>query len=319
VNRPRFDPDSVFLVENSGRLVASLVMTYGDMSMNGNSVPVAMIDDVSTHPDHRKRGFAAMLVQRAVDRAKDRGCRLVHLTAGTSGTAFRIYHRVGFRTVTTCDVMFSVLRGREGTAIAGPVFSLPIMTAHEILRMRARKSGDSTVRLEKILEEDAGVRILATHQKMSQRNGLLIVGHDYGRWLIGPRPLGNIALFVIKRLGDEIGAMTVSSVHTLFHGRPAKIASTMSPLIPEELRNVATVAAALKRAGQFSAARLDCVAATLLTDSRDAVTKKACQRAGFLRVGSTASMAHPLGEPSRIGELRKRLWAQPLETAKSAP
>jgi len=318
-NRPRFDPDSVFLVEDSGRLVAALVMTYGDMSVNGDSMPVAMIDDVSTHPDHRKRGLAAMLVQRAVDRAKDRGCRLVHLTTGTSGTAFRIYHRAGFRTVTTCDVMFSVLHGREGAGIAGPVLSLPIMAAHLILNMRARKGGDNTVRLDQVVEEDASVQFLATHQKLSQRNGLLVVGRDYGRWLIGPRPLGNTALFAIKRLGDELGAMTVSSLHTVFHGRPAKIASTMNPLIRGEWRNVDTVAAALKRAGQFSAVRLGCAAATLLTDSRDTVAKKASQQAGFLRVGSTASMVHPLGEPSRIGELRKRLWAQPLETAKSAP
>ncbi len=319
VNRPRFDPDSVFLAEDSGRLVASLVMTYGDMSVNGDSMPVAMIDDVSTHPDHRKRGLASMLVQRAVDRAKDKGCRLVHLTAATSGTAFKIYHRAGFRTVTTCDVMFSVLHGREGAGIAGPALSLPIMAAHVILSTRAKKSGDSKVKLEKIVEEDAGVRLLATHQRLSGRNGLLIVGQDYGRWLIGPRPLGNTVLFAMKRLGDEIGAMTVSSVYTLFHGRPAKIASTMSPLIRGELRTVETVAAALKRAGQFSAVRLGCAAATLLTDSRDTITKKACQRAGFLRVGSTASMVHPLGQPSRTGELRKRLWAQTLETAKSAP
>ncbi|RDE11227.1 MAG: hypothetical protein C4K49_12200 [Candidatus Thorarchaeota archaeon] len=319
VSRPRFDPDSVFLAEDSGRLVASLVMTYGDMSVNGDSMPVAMIDDVSTHPDHRRRGFAAMLVQRAIDRAKDRGCRLVHLTAGTSGTGFRIYHRAGFRTVTTCDVMFSVLGGRESAGIVGPVLSLPMIAAHAILSMKARKSVDYGLRLEEMVEEDAGVRLLATYQKLSHRNGLLLAGQNYGRWLIGSRPLGKTSLFAIRLLGDIIGAMTVSSVHTLFHGRPAKIASIMSPLMPEELRTVDPVAAALKRAGRFSAARLDCVAATLLTDSRDTITKKACQRVGFLRVGSTASMVHPLGEPGRIGELRKGLWAQPLETAKSAP
>lgn len=52
---------------------------------------------IATHPDARRRGIGAGLLERAVERARARGCRVVNLeVASRNADATRLYARAGF-------------------------------------------------------------------------------------------------------------------------------------------------------------------------------------------------------------------------------
>ena len=91
VRRPNFDPKSVLIAEEDGKAVASVVVTYANIMIDGTPRHFAMIDDVATLPDFRRRGHASALVERAIEIAAENGCYAVHLVADPKGSAIRIY------------------------------------------------------------------------------------------------------------------------------------------------------------------------------------------------------------------------------------
>ena len=58
------------------------------------------VQDVMTHPAHRRQGVAAMLLGSVIDRAQRWGCRRVYLTsAPDNAAAAATWRRLGFRNV----------------------------------------------------------------------------------------------------------------------------------------------------------------------------------------------------------------------------
>ena len=58
---------------------------------------VLYIDDLVTHPDHRKKGFSHLLLDYICNEAKHHDCDAVHLDSGPSRfDAHKLYHRYGF-------------------------------------------------------------------------------------------------------------------------------------------------------------------------------------------------------------------------------
>ena len=57
------------------------------------------LEDVFVRADARRKGLATALVQRAIDRARERGCRRIELdTNETNAAALALYERMGFST-----------------------------------------------------------------------------------------------------------------------------------------------------------------------------------------------------------------------------
>lgn len=316
---PDFDPNSVFLLEESGRIVSSIVMTYVKMSVNGIPRQVALIGDVSTHPGYRGQGYATKLMKQAIELALKRGCWAIHLTADPEGNAIRIYHGLGFRTFAKPIIMVSTLRREDGLSPLGLVPTIPILLIDSFLSLRSTRRFSGNARMRLVNDEQARPFLLARHQTHEQRNGCLMMGEDYARWFCSHRPEGGVSVFEVESSSETAGIVTVSSIRTTLWGKSISMAAISNPLIPEDRRDPVTLTEALSKVREFAANRLGCMAASIAIDSRDTVTIKACQKARFFRTVSLASMIHPLGDAGKIHEIRKGFWSQPLEAAKPVP
>jgi GNAT superfamily N-acetyltransferase len=59
--------------------------------------PYGLIENVVTHPDHRRRGFGTAVLRRALELAWERGCYKVMLLTGSRNEAtLRFYEKAGF-------------------------------------------------------------------------------------------------------------------------------------------------------------------------------------------------------------------------------
>jgi GNAT superfamily N-acetyltransferase len=317
--RPDFDPESIFIVEDSGRIISSIVMTYATMSVNGSPKLVALVGDVSTHLSYRRQGHATNLMKRAIERAEKRGCWAIHLTANPYGKAIRIYNSLGFRTFVRPIYMVSPLRKENGTSEAGLVLSIPIFFMDSILSMRSIRHVRGNIKLRVVCDAAAQVSLLGRNEIQGPRNGGLMMGEEYWKWFSSPRPEGAIGVFEVANSRQRAGVVTMSSIRTMVWGKTMHMASISNPLIAEDKRDSLTLGEVLLNLREFAANQLDCAAASILVDPRDTVTLEACRRARFFRGGSLASMIHPLGDIEKIREIREGYWNQPLEAAKPVP
>jgi ribosomal protein S18 acetylase RimI-like enzyme len=91
------DPNNELIVATAGeRVVATLQITYTP-SLSHQGSWRATLESVRTVSDLRGQGIGAQLVAYAVERAKQRGCRMVQLSTDKSRVdAQRFYQRLGF-------------------------------------------------------------------------------------------------------------------------------------------------------------------------------------------------------------------------------
>ena len=84
--------DLAFVVEEAGEVVAAAAgYTWGG---------ICEVRTLWVHPDHRRSGMGSALMARAIDEARERGCRLMFLTT-YDFQAPGFYARLGFETVAT--------------------------------------------------------------------------------------------------------------------------------------------------------------------------------------------------------------------------
>lgn len=316
---PGFDPHSVFLVQESGRIISALVMTYVEMLVNGLPKLVAIIGDVSTHPAHRHQGHATNLMTQAIELAKKRGCWAMHLTANPHGGAIRIYRALGFRTLVKPVTMVSPLRKENGTTAVGFLPSIPILFIDSILSIRSIRHFTGSTKLRVIEGADIRPSLFAQHETQKQRNGCLMMGEEYCRWFCSQRPEGSVGVFEVTSPSQTVGIATISSIMAMMWRRPVRLANISNLVITEDGRDTETIAEILMKLRKAAADHFDCVAATIYVDPRDTVTFRACQRARFFRAGESAAMIHPLGDMGKLHELSKGYWSQPLEAVKPVP
>jgi predicted GNAT family acetyltransferase len=72
---------------------------------------VGYLDGVVTNAKDRRRGVATSTVAAAIRSSLGSGDEVVHLLADASGTARRLYERLGFRTVATVEAFTRPLAG----------------------------------------------------------------------------------------------------------------------------------------------------------------------------------------------------------------
>ncbi|HEX8990887.1 MAG TPA: GNAT family N-acetyltransferase [Anaerolineales bacterium] len=87
-------PLSGFVWEENGRVVGNVSLVYQTYA----SRKIAMIANVATHPDFRRRGIGRTLTEGAMNHARRKGAKELWLhVRDDNPTAIRIYQELGFR------------------------------------------------------------------------------------------------------------------------------------------------------------------------------------------------------------------------------
>ncbi len=85
--------------ELDGAPVASVTAVVVE-NLTHNTRPYALIENVVTHRDHRGKGVAFALMERAAQIAKEAGCyKIMLLTGSKLDSTLRFYERCGFNSV----------------------------------------------------------------------------------------------------------------------------------------------------------------------------------------------------------------------------
>jgi GNAT superfamily N-acetyltransferase len=83
--------------EVGGELASSCTLTLVPNLTRG-AQPYGLIENVVTHPDHRKKGYATAVLRHALQIAWDHGCyKVMLLTGSKKEETLRFYESVGFR------------------------------------------------------------------------------------------------------------------------------------------------------------------------------------------------------------------------------
>lgn len=92
------DADYMVLVcDRNGDLIASVtIVVIANLTRGGR--PYALIENVVTRKQYRRRGYASALLHEAVEQARRRGCYKVMLLTGRNDAGtLAFYERAGFR------------------------------------------------------------------------------------------------------------------------------------------------------------------------------------------------------------------------------
>ena len=319
IQRPGFDPNSVLMLRKEGRVVAALTMTYGTMIVNDEARKIALIDDVSTHPQWRKQGLATALMKHAIFRAEDVGCWGVHLSADPEGAAIRIYKNIGFEIITHCINMLSVLKHRRAARFGKRRQAVPLLALSLLNSFRNMRIDKKLCRIE-IAEEGTATEIVQRAQnEVALTNGALLFDDEYIKWMTDARRDGALMVTSISKDSKFSGMLTVSSSDFSGPGATDRMAVIGNLTLGEAAGTRDAITSALYGAKELAKNKLDCPMANMFVDSRAATLRSACKKAGFMEVGQSASMFHPLNQPQKMIEIRRGIWSQPIETITSNP
>ena len=91
------DPNMYYIiVDIDGQLVSSCNLVI-IKNLTRYLRPYALIENVITHPDYRKRGYGTKVLHKAVEIAKEKNCYKVMLLTGKKDEAtLRFYESAGF-------------------------------------------------------------------------------------------------------------------------------------------------------------------------------------------------------------------------------
>ena len=95
----KFEKDEnmyLLVLEIDGAVVASVQMAIIE-SLTHNVRPFAIIENVVTHADHRNKGYASALLERATEIAVQKGCYKMSLETGSNReSTLNFYRKNGF-------------------------------------------------------------------------------------------------------------------------------------------------------------------------------------------------------------------------------
>ncbi len=86
---------NIFLVEYKSKIVSSCVLNIiPNLTKSGR--PYALIENVITHPDFRKHGYAKYLLNYVIDYSKRKNCyKIMLLSSKHRPEAHKLYEKVG--------------------------------------------------------------------------------------------------------------------------------------------------------------------------------------------------------------------------------
>ncbi len=112
-------PLSGFVWEENGKIVGNASLVY--QTYQGRKI--AMIANVATHPDYRRRGIGRALTEGAMSHARQRGAREIWLQVRSDNpTAIKIYADLGF----VEKARRTTYRYRPGTPLGSPSIGVTV-------------------------------------------------------------------------------------------------------------------------------------------------------------------------------------------------
>lgn len=95
----KFEQDEnmhLLVLETDGKIVSTVQMAIIE-NLTHNVRPFAVIENVVTHAEHRGKGYASALLQKATEIAKERGCYKLFLETGSNKeSTLNFYKNNGF-------------------------------------------------------------------------------------------------------------------------------------------------------------------------------------------------------------------------------
>lgn len=95
----KFEQDEnmyLLVAEENGMVVSTVQMAIVE-NLTHNVRPFAVIENVVTHGDYRKRGYASALLEKASEIAKERSCYKIFLETGSNKeSTLNFYRNNGF-------------------------------------------------------------------------------------------------------------------------------------------------------------------------------------------------------------------------------
>jgi GNAT superfamily N-acetyltransferase len=122
------------LVDGRGRWVASAKRYLWPIRLDGVDAVMCGVGAVFTRPDERRRGYAAMIIERLIERSRREGAAVAGLF---SEIGDRFYERLGFRTVPLDEVDVQVERRNGAPAMlvrSGDQRDLPALASMHVTR-----------------------------------------------------------------------------------------------------------------------------------------------------------------------------------------
>ncbi|MFZ5644336.1 MAG: GNAT family N-acetyltransferase [Bacillota bacterium] len=91
------DPNLHYVVaEENDEIISSCTLAV-IKNLTRNLRPYGLIENVITHPDHRKKGYGTKVLHKAIDIAKENNCYKVMLLTGSKNEeTLRFYEKAGF-------------------------------------------------------------------------------------------------------------------------------------------------------------------------------------------------------------------------------
>ena len=128
-------PLSGFVWEENGRIVGNASLVY----QNYGSRKIAMIANVATHPDYRRRGIGRALTEGAMNHARRKGAKELWLhVRDDNPTAIRIYRELGFSERARRTTYISKPGGPMPTSLGQPSPAADMRSRMVVTQPRAR-------------------------------------------------------------------------------------------------------------------------------------------------------------------------------------
>ncbi|AUW43703.1 GNAT family N-acetyltransferase [Rhizobium leguminosarum] len=90
-------PGMTVFIGYAGDVAAATVTSVVAPNLTRSGAPYGLIENVVTHADHRKRGYASAVIRHAIADAWNAGCYKVMLLTGSKNPAtLRFYENCGF-------------------------------------------------------------------------------------------------------------------------------------------------------------------------------------------------------------------------------
>jgi len=97
IQRPGLGLEHTLVVVYNNTIVSSLFLTLTSFYIDGHLVPVGIVDTVMTHPAHRGKGLASMLLEEAKGIMRKHQCWFGYLYTIPETRQFSLYQRLGYR------------------------------------------------------------------------------------------------------------------------------------------------------------------------------------------------------------------------------
>ncbi len=96
----------ILVTEADGQIVSSCTLAV-IRNLTRGARPYGLIENVVTHAEHRQRGYGGMVMEKAIDVARNAGCyKILLLTSSTKAETLRFYENAGFRRETKTGFVY---------------------------------------------------------------------------------------------------------------------------------------------------------------------------------------------------------------------